>query len=189
MKSLCKGVLSTQAGSCTPARSRSNPLIYLKMTLYSRFFSFCGKRDKAFTLIELMVAIAIVGTLAGIAIPVYSNQIKKARIFKAISDIQLIQTEIDLYKEDNDTLPASLDDIGRSNTMDPWGNPYQYANHALIKPGKRRKYHGTVPLNLDYDLFSMGPDGKFKPPLTAKQSQDDIIRADDGNYIGPASEY
>ncbi|MBW1997286.1 MAG: prepilin-type N-terminal cleavage/methylation domain-containing protein [Deltaproteobacteria bacterium] len=141
-----------------------------------------------FTLIELLVVIAIIATLAGIAIPVYSNQIQKAKIFKAISDIKILQTEINTYKEDNQ-LPASLDDIGRGGLMDPWGNPYKYANHDLIKPGKRRKFHGTVPLNSDYDLFSTGEDGKYKAPLTAKVSRDDIIRADDGGYIGLASEY
>ncbi|MBW2064451.1 MAG: prepilin-type N-terminal cleavage/methylation domain-containing protein [Deltaproteobacteria bacterium] len=141
-----------------------------------------------FTLIELMVVIAMIATLAGIAIPVYSNQINKAKIFKAISDIKILQDEIDAYKEDNE-LPASLDDIGRGSLMDPWGNPYQYINHDLVKPGKRRKFHKTVPLNYDYDLFSMGKDGKYKAPLTAKHSRDDIVRADDGGYIGLASEY
>lgn len=141
-----------------------------------------------FTLIELMVVIAIIATLAGLAIPVYSNQIEKAKVFKAISDIKILQTEIDAYKID-EALPASLDEIGRTSIRDPWGNPYQYANHDLISPGQRRKFHGTVPLNYDYDLFSMGKDGDYRPPLTAKQSRDDIIRADDGGYIGLASEY
>jgi general secretion pathway protein G len=35
----------------------------------------------------------------------------------------------------------------------------------------------------------MGPDGETAIPLTAKKSQDDIIRANDGNYIGLASRY
>lgn len=141
-----------------------------------------------FTLIELMIVIAIIGTLAGIAIPVYSNQIEKAKIFKAISDIKILQTELDASKLDN-ALPKKLEEIGRKDLKDPWGNPYKYANHDYIKPGKRRKFHGTVPLNYDYDLYSMGKDGKSKAPLTAKQSRDDIVRADDGGYIGLASEY
>ncbi len=145
--------------------------------------------EGGFTLIELLIVIAIIMTLAGIALPVYSNQINKTKTFKAISDIRTVEKEIDLYKESQGALPANLGDIGRGNLLDPWGRPYQYLNHSLIPPGQRRKYHNTVPLNLDYDLFSMGSDGVFKPPLTAQQSRDDIIRADDGGYVGPASEY
>jgi general secretion pathway protein G len=44
-------------------------------------------------------------------------------------------------------------------------------------------------LNTDYDLYSMGKDGKTKGPLTAKDSHDDVIRANDGRFIGLASEY
>ncbi len=52
-----------------------------------------------------------------------------------------------------------------------------------------RKDKFLVPINTDFDLYSMGEDGKSVPPLTAKASRDDIIRANDGGYIGPASGY
>jgi len=52
-----------------------------------------------------------------------------------------------------------------------------------------RKDHNLVPLNTDYDLYSMGPDGNSVGPLTAKASRDDIIRANNGSYIGPAANY
>ncbi len=47
----------------------------------------------------------------------------------------------------------------------------------------------TVPLNTDYDLYSMGPDGNTAAPITAQAGYDDIIRASDGEYIGPASQF
>ncbi len=52
-----------------------------------------------------------------------------------------------------------------------------------------RKDRFLVPLNSDFDLYSKGPDRKSVPPLTAEASRDDIIRANDGGYIGLASEY
>ncbi len=55
--------------------------------------------------------------------------------------------------------------------------------------GKARKNKSLVPLNTDFDLYSMGPDGKSKPPLTVKVSDDDIIRANDGRFIGIAKDY
>jgi general secretion pathway protein G len=55
--------------------------------------------------------------------------------------------------------------------------------------GQPRKDRFLVPINSDYDLYSMGPDGASTPPLTAKASHDDIIRASDGAYVGVAENF
>ena len=55
--------------------------------------------------------------------------------------------------------------------------------------GKLRKDKNLVPINSDYDFYSMGSDGKSFPPLTANDSRDDIVRGRNGAYFGPASEY
>jgi len=55
--------------------------------------------------------------------------------------------------------------------------------------GSARKDHFLVPLNTDYDLYSVGRDGKSHPPLSAPDSADDVIRANDGAYIGLAANY
>ena len=52
-----------------------------------------------------------------------------------------------------------------------------------------RKDGNLVPINTKYDLCSFGKDGKSKAPLRAKDSHDDIIYANDGGYIGLASEF
>ena len=88
--------------------------------------------------------------------------------------------------------PADLAEIGRSALEDSWGNPYQYLNFAAAGvngKGKVRKDRNLVPLNSTYDLYSNGKDGKSQPPLTAKASQDDVVRANDGSYVGLASAY
>lgn len=147
--------------------------------------NFCG-----FTLVELLVVVAILGTLSGIAIPTFYSYIEKARIVKAIAEMGILQKETAGYETKNQVLPNTLNDIGRGNLLDPWDNPYQYLNFANIKgKGKMRKDRFLVPLNSDYDLCSMGKDGLSVPPLTAKASHDDIIRANNGSYIGIASEY
>ena len=145
---------------------------------------------RGFTLIELIVIIAIVGILAGIGIPAYRAYLDKARITKTISDMRVIEKEILAYKAAKEHLPESLKDINRENMEDSWGNPYQYLNFTKIKgTGKMRKDRFLVPINTYYDLYSMGKDGKSSSPLTAKSSYDDIIRANDGGYIGPAHSY
>ena len=143
-----------------------------------------------FTLIELMVVIAILGTITGIAIPAYQSYIEKARVAKAIAEIAMMQGEIAAYITDTQELPNTLNDIGRSTLLDPWENAYRYLKlDTKAAIGASRKDRFMVPLNTDYDLYSMGKDGKTKPPLTAADSHDDVIRANDGRFIGLASEY
>lgn len=147
---------------------------------------------RGLTLIELLVVIAILGTVVGIAMPIYSNQIEKARIVKAISEIAIIQREIAAYKgeESDNFLPNTLDDIGRGNLLDPWDNPYEYLNYANTKNYQgARKDQFLKPLNSDYDLYSKGKDGESQKNLNVPASQDDVIRANDGRFIGLASEY
>jgi general secretion pathway protein G len=55
--------------------------------------------------------------------------------------------------------------------------------------GKARKDKFLVPINSDYDLYSDGQDGQSASPLTAKASQDDIVRAANGRYVGLASQF
>lgn len=140
-----------------------------------------------FTLIELLVSIAIIGILAGIAYPFYTGYIDQARNETAITDIGTISLAIGRYYGDNGKYPESLSEVGYATYADPWGHPYQYLNIQTAKnKGHMRKDRFLVPINSDYDLYSMGKDGKSVSPLTAQSSRDDIIRANDGAYIGPA---
>ncbi len=147
---------------------------------------------EGFTLVEMIVVVAIIAILAAIAIPSYAAYIRKARIDRCIAEIMMMQQGIVTYTTDNGRQPDSLNDIGQGNVKDPWGSPYQYLNIAdggMKGNGKLRKDRFVNPLNSDYDLYSMGEDGNSKLPLTAKESQDDIIRANNGGFIGLASDF
>jgi len=144
-----------------------------------------------FTLIEMMIVVAIVATLAALAIPPLHKAIEEARVARAIGDLRALQADIVGYEAGGGTLPASLAAVGRGGMDDPWGNPYQYLRIEGSQSGNGmlRKDRFLVPLNSDFDLYSMGPDGRSRPPLTARASQDDIVRANDGAFIGLASRY
>ena len=145
---------------------------------------------RGFTAIEIMLAVAILAVLAAIALPSYSNYLERTRVTQAVRDIADLQTRIQQYYTENHAYPNSLADIGSGSLLDPWGNPYQYTNLAEVNGnGKARKDRNLVPINSDFDLYSMGKDGASVPPLTAKASRDDIIRANDGRFIGLASDY
>jgi general secretion pathway protein G len=164
-----------------------------------------------------MIVVAIVGVLTTIAVPTLVNYRNKATMALVISEIKMLEKEIKVYETENMRRPDDLSEIGLGIINDPWGNPYQYlrlpvddddgdddddeTEKAKGKKDKKdkkekgekelkpRKDHWRVPVNTDFDLYSMGPDGKSKAPFTAKDSRDDIVRANDGQFIGLASEF
>ncbi len=158
-----------------------------KMCLRSRI-PFFG--SKGFTLIELMIVVAIIATLAGIAMPSYLRYIQRARGTDVVREIRMIERNIELFKEFNGVFPDSLEQLG-DVPKDSWGNPYQYTKIEGGSPGKGklRKDHNLVPVNTDYDLYSTGEDGESASPFTAKISRDDIVRANNGEFVGLVSDY
>jgi general secretion pathway protein G len=143
-----------------------------------------------FTLIELLVTVALVGILSAIAVPLYAEYIEKARVVRAVSDIANISRSITAHKLENNSYPQSLNDVGYGAFEDPWGALYQYLNiETMGKHGQPRKDRFVHPINSDYDLYSMGRDGKSQAALTAHVSKDDVIRANDGAFIGLASHF
>lgn len=148
------------------------------------------KGSSAFTLLELILAIAILGILAAIALPAYSEYINRARSAVALADIRAISQIMIFYFMDNERYPDDLAQIGMANARDPWGNPYQYLSVASAKgKGTLRKDRAFNPVNSDYDLYSKGADGKSATPFTAASSQDDIVRANNGAYFGLVKDY
>ena len=143
-----------------------------------------------FTMIELLIAVAIILTIAAIAIPNFLAALNQARIAKAVADIHAIGIDVQAYNlSHSDQYPSTLADIDKA-INDPWGQPYQYLNFADTKgKGQMRKDRFLVPINSYFDLYSMGKDGQSVAPLTAKASQDDIIWANDGAFVGLASDF
>jgi len=204
--------------------------------------------QQGFTIVELMIAVTIIGALAGLAIPNNLGYLDKARLARCIAEIRYISRAVDSYKASYDAFPNTLAEAGAGEIVDPWGNPYEYLNIAdLTLPGggggngnpggngsggnaggnggggaggagggggkktsywfepdsayaaqggggnaskgKPRKDRFLHPINSDYDLYSMGKDGESVEPLTAKKSHDDVIRANDGSFVGLAVEF
>lgn len=137
-----------------------------------------------------MMAVAVLGILLVIAVPTYSRYVARANTAAAVADIRKIHLAIEGYIWNRGNPPPDLVAIHMDGMFDPWGQPYVYLSfEGLSGKGMMRKDKNLVPINSEYDLYSVGPDGDSVGPLTAKPSRDDIVMANDGQYIGPASDY
>ena len=114
-----------------------------------------NNRRKAFTLVELMLVVIIIGTLVAMVMPRLAGRTEQAKRAAAKADIEAnISSALDLYEIDHGSYPESLEVLlekkdGRGpylkkKATDPWSHPYKYA------------YPGT---HGDYDLYSFGKDG------------------------------
>jgi len=169
-----------------PAMHKS---IMKTVKLYHKKSGIFKGESSGMTLIELLVVIGILGILAAVGSIVYIDYINKARIYNAMDTIAAVSTELSSCGMDTGVYPQSLAEIGYGGLLDPWGNPYLYLNirnaGAGIK-GSARKDKFLVPINTDFDFYSTGLDGVTAPSLNAGESRDDIIRANNGQYIGLA---
>jgi general secretion pathway protein G len=139
-----------------------------------------------------MIVIVIIGILSSIAIPAYFSSKEKARIAATISEIKILEKMIQAYNIDYGAYPDNLNELEMKKLKDPWGNPYRYykiEGRTQKGVGKMRKDRNMVPVNTDFDLYSKGKDGQSKTPFTAKTSRDDIVRANNGRFIGLVSDY
>jgi len=123
-------------------------------------------RSRGFTLIEIMVVVVILAVLGALVVPNVLDKVDQARVTRAKSDIQAIETALDLYRLDNFKYPTTDQGLqalvtqpsdptltnyrsgGYLKTLpiDPWHNPYVY-----LSPGAGGQ---------DYEIVSYGRDGK-----------------------------
>ena len=138
------------------------------------------QNNRGFTLIELVIVVAIIAVIAAMAITQFAVFKEKARISRCASELRGLEKEIIAYVTEKGTYPPNLDEINWTNLSDPWGRPYVYSLTL------HRKF--VVPLlNSDFDLYSKGADGITADSIV--DTDDDIVRADDGAFCDLASRY
>ena len=121
-------------------------------------------QQSGFTLLEIMVVVAIIAILAVVVVPRFLDAPDEARKARAQQDVKSLVAALQMYKLDNFNYPSTQQGLEALQTRpggdppapnwkkyldqlpkDPWGNPYQY-----LQPGQRG----------DFDVYSLGADGK-----------------------------
>lgn len=125
------------------------------------------QRRAAFTLLELLVVLLVLGLLAGLVAPQILGRVGEAKTTTAKTQLALLATALDSYRLDNGDYPTTAQGLAalrekptaapvpaqwrgpymrREIPMDPWGRPYTYRY-----PRERNR--------TTFDLFSLGRDG------------------------------
>lgn len=135
------------------------------LTLKRRSLHTLRSGRRGFTLVELLLVLMILATLAAIVIPKFANRTKQAQITAAKTQIQSFKTALDAFEVDMGGYPTTSDGLdplvieprnSKNNwrgpyldkiPLDPWKNPYIYEY-----PGRHS--------DKSYDIISCGEDGQ-----------------------------
>jgi general secretion pathway protein G len=141
-----------------------------------------------FTIAETLVATALLAIGADAIVGGISGQLERTRVERAKQEIGQIESAIEGYRTRHHELPGSLNDLGSAVPPDPWGHSYEYVNFDASGTLGQRNYAG-LPVNSEYDLYSLGPDGRTGADLLSEAGRDDIARARDGSFVGSAPDF
>ncbi len=127
-----------------------------------------GGRPRGFTLIEILVVIAVLGMLASLVAPMVFGHVSDAKVSAARSQIEIFGLALDAYRLDNDQYPSTAQGLGglvqlpsgdpparrwrgpylkKGVPVDPWGRPYLYEGPSDAHPET-------------YEVRTLGRDGK-----------------------------
>ena len=120
--------------------------------------------EEGYTLVELLVVLAILGLLATIATTQVLRYFASAKVSTAHAQVESLSSALDLYKLDVGHYPTSQDGLAalkvKPATAENWNGPYVKPNTSLNDPWGHPYAYAAPGRHGEFDLYSNGPDGE-----------------------------
>lgn len=128
--------------------------------------------EDGYTLMELLVVLAILGFLAAMATPYVLKYIDRSRVGTAKTEVANISSALELYKLDVGRYPTTQEGLVALQKVPPgidtWNGPYIKKPSAINDPWGHPYHYKSPGEHGDFDLYSNGAsdrDGGSKPPV------------------------
>lgn len=116
-----------------------------------------------YTLLELLVVLAILVFIAGLAVPQVIGYLDRAKVDTARTEVQNIGAALDLFRLDVGRYPSEGEGLAslveRPTGVEKWAGPYVKSQSVLRDPWDQPYRYVSPGEHGDYDLYSLGADG------------------------------
>ena len=119
----------------------------------------CRSTERGFTLVELMVVVAVIGVLATIAIPLYANVLARGRIAQAQADSRSLASAVGVYGAHMGSIPAALTQLTAVATNAQGNRAGPFMSSVPIPPGGWAAYAYTPNVSAGTYTISSSGDG------------------------------
>jgi general secretion pathway protein G len=120
--------------------------------------------DGGYTLVELLVVLAILGFLAAIAAPQVLKYLDSSKVSAARTQVESLASAVDLFRLDVGRYPTSQEGLNALVAAPPglavWRGPYVKKRASLVDPWGRAYRYRAPGQHGEFDVYSEGPDGE-----------------------------
>jgi general secretion pathway protein G len=128
------------------------------------------KPENGYTLMELLVVLAILGLLTAIATPFALHYLETAKVKTAKTEVANLSAGLDMFKADVGRYPTTQEGLvsllRKPEGADNWDGPYIKKDDAMSDPWGHAYNYQSPGQHNEYDLYSYGPEKQMQPGET-----------------------